>query len=57
MLVTFFSRRIFISQIMREIYQTKFDRGVPQQLMKTKKFKDDLSGNGSPSGIKRARQM
>jgi len=56
MLVTFFSRRIFISQIMREIYQTKFDRGVPQELMKAKKFKDDdLSGNGSPSSMKRAR--
>lgn len=41
MFVTFFSRRIFISQIMREIYQTKFDRGIPQQLLLKKTFKDD----------------
>ena len=41
MFVTFFSRRIFISQLMKEIYQTKFDRGFPQQLIKKKTFKDD----------------
>lgn len=51
MIVTFFSRRIFISQIMREIYQTKYNRGLPHQ--KAKIFEDDLSVNGSLTTLKR----
>ena len=43
---------------MREIYQTKYDRGNASRAPITKHFKDDLSGNGGSSlNFKRARQM
>ena len=43
MMVSFFSRRLFLSELMHEIYQTKFNRGTTPKVEKN--YKNELTGN------------